>query len=206
MSESPPSQPPADEVTRLLRAAREGDGEALDLLLPKVYAELRRIAQRQLRRERPGHTLVATALVHEAYMRLAGQGGAGWSDRAHFFAIAARSMRQVLVDHARRKAAEKRGGDLHKTSLTGHGLGFEVRLDEMLALDKALDALAEVDDRLREVVEMRFFGGLEEAEVAEVLGVSTRTVQRDWRRARAWLYRELYPEGEGSPGDGREGG
>ena len=185
------------DVTELLEGARRGDDTALRALLPIVYDELRRIAGRQMRRERSDHTLEGTALVHEAYLRLVGK-SADWHDRAHFFGIAARCMRQVLVDHARARSASKRGGAFERTSLTNKALGAEVPFTDLLALDEALDELGRVDVRLKTVVEYRFFGGLEEAEVAELLGVSKRTVQRDWVTARAWLYRLLY----GSKGSG----
>lgn len=179
------------EVTRLLQAARGGEREALDRLLPLVYDELRRLAGRQLDRERAGHTLGATALVHEAYVKLSGSGTCGAVDRAHFLAIAARAMRQVLVDHARRRARAKRGGGWERTTLGEGDAAVEFRPDEMLALDRALE---ELDPRQREIVEYRFFAGMEEREIAEVLGISERTVRRDWVKARAWLYRSLYPE------------
>lgn len=185
-------QPPPAGVTVLLRAASSGDREAFDRLFPLVYDELRALAGRQLRRESPGHTLEATALVHEAYVKLAVPEGAGWSDRAHFFAIASRAMRQVLVDHARRRGARKRGGAWARTTLSGKPLGLDTDPEELLALDAALEGL---EPRQRQVVEMRFFGGMTEEEVAEALGVSDRTVRREWVRARAWLYAALYPDG-----------
>ena len=175
----------------LLRAAREGEREALDRLLPLVYEELRFLARRQLGREQVGHTLRPTGLVHEAYMKLAGGGGIAAEDRAHFLAIAARAMRQVLVDHARRRTAAKRGGGWNRTTLTDGKQSIEFDPAEMLALDRAL---AELEPRQRQVVEYRFFGGMEEREIAEVLGVTDRTVRRDWVKARAWLYRSLYPD------------
>jgi RNA polymerase sigma factor (TIGR02999 family) len=181
------------EVTQLLHGARDGDPGAFDRLLPLIYDELRAIARRQLRREQVGHTLQPTALVHDAYLKLVDEARVEWRDRAHFFGIAARAMRQVLIDYARRRGAEKRGGDVVRTALSDQELAMEVPLEELLALDDALDRLAEVNERLRQVVEFRFFGGMAEEEIAEVLGVSTRTVQRDWLRARAWLYAELYP-------------
>lgn len=179
------------EVTRLLQAAREGEKDALDRIVPLVYDELRELAGQQLRRERAGHTLHATALVHEAYVKLAGSGGVDASDRAHFLAIAARVMRQVLVDHARRRNAEKRGGGWEQTTLSDGDKAVDFRPEEILALDRALD---ELDERQRQVVECRFFGGMEEREVAAALGVTDRTVRRDWVKARAWLYRSLYSQ------------
>lgn len=182
------------EVTGLLRAAGDGDREAFDRLFPLVYAELRAMADRQLRGEAVGHTLQATALVHEAYLKLAvPDGAAAWSDRAHFFGIASRAMRQVLVDHARRRRAGKRGGAWSRTTLSGKPLALDTDPEELLALDAALEGL---EPRQREIVEMRFFGGMTEEEVAAVLGVSDRTVRREWVKARAWLYDALYPGGE----------
>jgi RNA polymerase sigma factor (TIGR02999 family) len=184
--------PAPGEVTRLLDALRGGDPGALDRLYPLVYTELRRAAAGLLRRERPGHTLQPTALVHEAYIKLADRAGADVRNRAHFFGVAARAMRQVLVDHARRRNAAKRGGGAVavevNSGLTDRALPF----DELLALDDALERLGQVSHRLRQVVEYRFFGGLSEEEVAEVLGVTVRTAQRDWAKARAWLYAEVY--------------
>ncbi|MGD8698783.1 MAG: sigma-70 family RNA polymerase sigma factor [Gemmatimonadales bacterium] len=179
------------EVTRLLEAARHGEDGALNRIVPLVYDELRRMAARQLRRERVGHTLHATALVHEAYVKLAGSGAVEASDRGHFLAIAARAMRQVLVDHARRRNAEKRGGGWEQTTLSDGDRPLDFQPDELLALDQALD---ELDERQRQVVECRFFAGMEEDEIAAALGVSARTVRRDWVKARAWLYRSLYPQ------------
>lgn len=186
--------PPASgEVTRLLRAARAGDDEALHRIVPLVYDELRSLARRHLHRERAGHTLDATSLVHESYVRLAGSAALGASDRAHFLAIASRSMRQVLVDHARRVSAQKRGGEWQQTTLGDAAGAATVTLDaqELIALD---DALASLDARQRRVVECRFFGGMEEADIAAALDVSERTVRRDWVKARAWLYAQLYPD------------
>jgi RNA polymerase sigma factor (TIGR02999 family) len=179
------------DVTQLLHAARTGDREALDQLLPVVYDELRVMAARQLRRERGARTLQATALVHEAYMKMVGGGAIDAADRAHFLAIAARAMRQVLVDQARKRKASKRGGAWARTTLGDADAAIDFDASEMLALDSALESL---DPRQRQVVEYRFFAGLEEKEIAEVLGVTDRTVRRDWVKARAWLYRSLYPD------------
>lgn len=178
------------EVTRLLKDLREGDLDARERLYPLVYDELRRVAQRVISGERPGHTMQATDLVNEAYLKLADSGGA--ENRVHFVRIAARAMRQVLVDYARKKLAEKRGGDWVRTQFDDKPIGLASRPEELMALDQALDRLDENDERLRSIVEYRFFGGLTETEIAELLGVTTRTVQRDWAKARAWLYRELY--------------
>lgn len=184
-------EPLRGEVTRLIAAVRRGEPEAVNRLYPFVYEELRDVAARQLRRERPGHTLHPTALVHEAYMKMAGR-PAEASDRAHFLALAARAMRQILVDHARRRGAQKRGGDWYPTTLTDGSGSIELDPTELIALDQAMETL---DERQRQVVECRFFGGMEEAEIAEALNISERTVRRDWVKARAWLYRELYPDG-----------
>ncbi|NIR43592.1 MAG: sigma-70 family RNA polymerase sigma factor [Gemmatimonadetes bacterium] len=181
------------EVTRLLRAARDGDATAFDRLLPLVYAELKSIADRQLRRERAGHTLGTTGLVHEAYLKLVDQSGVEWENRAHFYAVASRAMRQVLIDYARRRAAQKRGGDRERQTLEELPAADSIEPEELLALDAALDRLGQMDERLRKVVEYRFFGGMKEDEIADTLGVTPRTVQRDWVKARAWLHKELYP-------------
>ncbi len=184
----------AGQVTQLLVAVKGGDRGAFDRLLPAVYSELRRLARRQLGRERHGHTMLATDLVHEAYMKLVDQSSVEWQGRAHFFAVAARAMRQVLIDYARKRTAEKRGGDWMRTTLGDRAFASTYSPEQLLALDQALDRLAELDERLPRVVEMRFFAGLKEQEIAEVLGTSERTIQRDWARARAWLYKELYPQ------------
>jgi len=179
-------------VTRLLLEWGAGDRAALDRLVPLVFDELRRLAQSYLRRERADHTLQPTALVNEAYLRLVDQQGLRWQSRAHFFGIAANLMRQILVDHARRRAAEKRGGaDLQRLSLT-QAERVVGRADvDVLALNEALDRLAEFDPQQARIVELKFFAGLTIEETAEVLGVSHATVERDWKLARAWLKREL---------------
>jgi RNA polymerase sigma factor (TIGR02999 family) len=182
------------DVTQLLRHARDGDRAALDQALSLVYNQLQMLARRQLRRERAGHTLDTGALVHEAYVKLVESAGADWQDRGHFLGIAARAMRQILVDHARRKQARKRGGAWQRTTLAEERLGASTPVEEMLALDHALDRLGELDQRMRQVVECRFFAGLSEQETAVALGVTDRTVRRDWVRARAWLYKLLYPD------------
>lgn len=194
------SDPRLGEVTRLLHLVRDGDKEAFDHLLPLVYEELRRIARRQLRRERQQHTLQPTGLVHEAYLKLVDQAAVAWQGRAHFLGVAARAMRQILVDYARRRNAGKRGGDWVQTTLTHRDLGIDMPLEELISLDAALDRLDELDPKLRQVVEYRFFAGMTEEEIAEVQGVTTRTVQRAWAKARAWLYKELYPE-DGAPAE-----
>jgi RNA polymerase sigma factor (TIGR02999 family) len=191
-------------VTQLLARVSAGDDDAMDRVFPLVYQQLRTAAEAVLRSERPGHTLQPTALVHEAYLKLVGGGAIPARDRGHFLSIAARAMRQILVDHARRRSARKRGHGETPMPLEfpiaddGRGLAF----DELVALDDALDHLEANSPRLRSVVELRFFAGLNEEQIAESLGVTTRTVQRDWVRARAWLYREVYgDEGEGGASD-----
>jgi RNA polymerase sigma factor (TIGR02999 family) len=186
--EIPASTSPG-EVTRLLEAAEAGDREALDRLLPLLYEDLRRVAHWQLDREGGGHTLQTTALIHEAYLKLAGGGSVSASSRAHFLAIAARAMRQVLVDYARRRKAAKRGGGVISVTLGDEPQPADTSAEDLLALDEALEQL---DPRQRQVIECRFFGGMEEKDIAAALGVSERTVRRDWVKARAWLYRSLY--------------
>jgi RNA polymerase sigma factor (TIGR02999 family) len=181
------------EITHLLQGWRAGDPKALDELLPLVYKELQRLAHFQLRNERADHTLQSTALVNEAYLRLIGMNAPRWEGRSHFFAIAAQLMRQILVDYARRHRAEKRGGRAETLSLDDTGL-FEQgksRDIDVVALDDALKTLAKMDARKAQVVELRFFGGLNFEETADVLKVSSITVQRDWSTARAWLHREM---------------
>jgi RNA polymerase sigma factor (TIGR02999 family) len=180
-----------DEVTHLLRSWRQGDGEALDRLLPLVHAELRRVARSHIRREGAGHTLEATALVHEVYLRLVGLDRLTLNDRTHFFALAATLMRQVLVDHARRKRADKRGGAASMISLDGVSPASQPSIVDVLALDQALDALSLRDARQGRVVELRFFAGLSIEETAQAIGVSTATVEREWAMAKAWLHRRL---------------
>jgi len=182
--------PPPSEVTQLLRAWSEGDPNALERLTPLVYRELYRRAHWHMARERVNHTLQATALVNEIYVRMVDLRGVSWRDRAHFFAIAYRLIRRVLIDAARAKGAHKRGGDSPHTVLDEAVVSVE-RGAALVALDDALTALAELDQRKSRVVELRFFGGLGVEEAAEVLGVSPETVKRDWKLAKAWLRREL---------------
>jgi RNA polymerase sigma factor (TIGR02999 family) len=179
------------DITRLLRAWREGDRAALDELTPLIYEELRRRAAHQLRRERRGHTLQATALVHEAFIRLAGQHTPEWRDRAHFYAIASRVMRQVLVDHARARHAKKRGDGATRLSLDEALLISQDHNRGLVALDDALTELAAQDERKARLVEIRFFGGLSIEDTAEVLGLSPATVKRHWSFARAWLHKQI---------------
>jgi RNA polymerase sigma factor (TIGR02999 family) len=186
---------PPNEITQLLRDWRDGDGKALDILLPRVYKELRRLARHQLRSERPDHTLQSAALVHETYLRLVGPSPPQqWESRAHFFAIAAQLMRQILVDYARRHRAAKRGGSICKLSLEdAMGTSGRAQVD-IVALDDALHALARIDERQSRVVELRFFAGLSLNEISKVLDIAPATVQRDWTAARAWLHREISRE------------
>lgn len=179
------------EITRLLHAFGEGERAAFDHLIPLVYAELRQVARRQLRRLRPGDTLGTTGLVHEAYIKLVDQERAGWQDRDHFFAIAARAMRQILVNYAKAKQTGKRGGGREVMELDEARVAAPQPEARLLALDAALERLEELDPRLPQVVECRFFAGLNQEETARALGVSERTVRRDWQRARAWLHEEL---------------
>ncbi|MGH9628459.1 MAG: sigma-70 family RNA polymerase sigma factor [Bryobacteraceae bacterium] len=188
------SQKNQGDLTQLLDNFRDGNRGALDEAFAIVYGELRRLAQQHLGNEKPGHTLVATALVHEAYLKLLGNPLHDWHGRAHFFSVASRAMRQILVEYARRRTARKRGGEQHRTTLQDQFPAADMNAEELLALNEGLDRLAGIDDRLRVIVEYRFFGGLTDVEIAELLGVSTRTIERDWVRARAWLYKELYPE------------
>jgi len=186
------AETPPGEVSSLLRAWGGGNRDALDRLTPMVYDELRRLARHYMNHERPGHSLQATALVNEAYMRLVDYKNMQWQNRAHFFAVSAQLMRRILVDRARRHNL-KRGGGVPHVSLEDTAVVGGERTD-LAALDDAMDALAKLDPRKVQVVEMRFFGGLSVEETAEVLKVSTATVMRDWSTAKAWLYRELARE------------
>jgi RNA polymerase sigma factor (TIGR02999 family) len=177
-------------ITDLLLQARQGSPDAMDRLFPLVYGELRRIAHRQLQGERPGHTLGTTGLVHETYLKLVDQTRVQWRDRGHFFALAARAMRQILVDYARRYRAQRRGGGLRRVPLTD-GTAVEEQAELLLAVHEALDRLAAMNERLSKVVECRYFAGLTEEETAVALGVTARTVERDWVKAKGWLYQEL---------------
>ena len=184
----------ADNLTGLLIEWRQGDKAALNKLTPLVYDELRRIAHRYVQRERSGHTLGTTALVNEAYLRLAGQKKIEWQDRAHFFAVTAQVMRHILIDHARRRHFAKHGGDAQRVSLAAAEAMTQERAHELVALDEALDELAQLDLRKSQVVELRYFGGLGLEETAEVLEISVMTVRRDWRAAKAWLFRRMNEE------------
>lgn len=178
-------------ITHLLKEWSDGDQRALDKLTPLVYEELRHQAARYLRRERPGHTLQTTALIHEAYLRLIDAKDVHWQSRAHFFAIAANLMRRILVDHARRRDADKRGGSQLKLTLNDMFTVAKETDVDVLAIDEALDRLARMDQQQARVVELRFFSGLSVEETAAALGVSPKTVKRDWSVARAWLRREI---------------
>jgi len=182
------------DVTGLLRAWGRGDESALSKLIPVVYGELRRRARRYMARERPGHTLQTTALIHEAYLRLVGSRKGDWESRAQFYALSVRLMRQILVDHARTRASLKRGGGSPRVSFDEAQIVPRKPNWDLLRLDEALSALAVHDERKSRVVELRYFGGLSVEETATVLEVSPQTVQRDWRLARAWLLREMSRE------------
>jgi RNA polymerase sigma-70 factor, ECF subfamily len=188
----------SSNVTKLLRAAASGERRDIDALLAAIYDDLRRLAAHQMSGERGAHTLNATALANEAYIRLVDQRSTDWRDRLHFFAVAARVIRRVLIDHARARDAQKRGGKLVRVPLEDmevatHGVDLDV-----LAVDEALTELAEIDQRQAQIVELRFYGGLSNDEVAEYLAISTRSVDRDWAVAKAWLYCRL--EGDGGTG------
>ena len=181
-----------EEITELLIDWGKGDQAALEKLMPLVYNELRRLAGNYLRREPAGHTLQPTALVNEAYLKLIGQRNAKWQNRAHFFAISAKLMRRILVDHARQRQAAKRGGsDQQRLSITSAETLLKQPELDLLALNEALDELAQMDPQQGRIVELKFFGGLSIEETAEVLGISHATVERDWKMARAWLRRQL---------------
>jgi RNA polymerase sigma factor (TIGR02999 family) len=184
-------RPPTHEITQLIREHRQGSHDALDRLFPLVYEGLHRMAHRALLRERESHTLSTTALVHEAYFRLVDQDRADWNDRAHFLAIASTAMRRILVDYARRQKRLKRGGERRPVPLDDAMLVADQRADTLLALDEALAGLGALNERLGRVVECRFFAGLTVEETAAALDVTTRTVERDWQKARAWLYVQL---------------
>jgi RNA polymerase sigma-70 factor (ECF subfamily) len=179
------------DVTLLLKQVANGNQEAAARLIPIVYGELHRVAQCHLRRERPDHTLQPTALVHEAFLKLVAQRDANWQNRAHFFAVASHLMRRILVDYARSRLRSKRGGKLTRLPLDDVFVISQDRCDELLALDESLEKLAKLDPRQSRVVELRFFGGLSVEEAAKVLGVSSKTVKREWSTAKAWLYGEL---------------
>ena len=189
MKKDPPRQ--EHEITQLLAAWRDGNQAALDELYPLVYDELHRLARRYMSRERKGHTLQTTALINEAYVRLVDQRNVQWANRSHFFAISAQIMRRILIDHARRHAYAKRGGGARQVSLDETATMVHDDFSEIIRLDEALKSLAELDPRRSQVVELRYFGGLNNEEIAGVLKISENTVIRDWNMARAWLHRQL---------------
>ena len=190
------------EITQQLIAYREGDRQALDRLFQMVYDQLRRMSHGQLGRGGSRITLNTTALVHEAYLKLVDGRRANWQDRNHFFAVASKAMRQILVDHVRQRLAAKRGGGAAHTDLEESQIGIEGRVVELLELNDALQRLEQLSERLCKVVELRFFGGLSEEEIGRILGVADRTVRRDWRKARAFLFSQLH-ESAPEPGTPR---
>ncbi|REJ79585.1 MAG: RNA polymerase subunit sigma-70 [Acidobacteria bacterium] len=179
------------EITQILQDWNDGDEDAKERLMPYVYEELKRQARMLMSRERKGHTLQPTALVHEAFIRISKQSGIGWKNRSHFYGIASHLMRQILVQHARTRSAAKRGNNPVHFSVDDVQLPVEQRAESILALDEVLGRLAEISEEQSRIVEMRFFGGLTNEEVAEALGISSRSVVRKWRAAKLWLYREL---------------
>ena len=187
--------PPQHEITQLLAKWREGNQSALDELYPLLYDEMHRLARRYMSRERKGHTLQTTALINEAYVRLVDQKNVPWANRSHFFAISAQIMRRILIDHARRHQYAKRGGGARQVSLEEAATVVPDQSEELLRLDEALKSLAEMDPRRSQVVELRYFGGLNNEEIAGVLHISENTVTRDWNMARAWLYQQLTGSG-----------
>jgi RNA polymerase sigma factor (TIGR02999 family) len=194
-SELSDSADPRSAITLCLLQWREGDPVAKDRVFELVYDELKRIAHNALRNEHDGHTLATTDLVHEAYIRLVDQPHVEWQDSAHFYAVASRAMRNILVDYARRRGAAKRGSAPRKIPLMEQTLSIGEQAETLIELDEALTSLQAVSDRLAQIVEYRFFGGLTEDETAKLLGVTSRTVRRDWVKARAWLHRELSSRG-----------
>ena len=188
---------PRSEVTLLLRRLSTGDKSALNQLMPLIYTELHQLASSYMRRERPGHTLQTTALVHEAYLQLVGQENAQWENRSQFFGVAAQLMRRILVDHARAHGAAKRGGNLPRLSLDEAVVMAKERGGDLLALDELLQRLAAIDPQQARIVELRFFAGLSVEETAHALSISDRTVKRDWAMAKAWMQRELQRSNSG---------
>jgi RNA polymerase sigma-70 factor (ECF subfamily) len=181
----------SQEITRLLREWKNGDESAIDQLFPIVYNDLRQQARNYLRSERPDHTLQPTALVHEAYLRMLKLGQTEWENRAHFYAISAIMMRRILVDHARQLAAEKRGGGMQRVTLSNLQAPIEQKAIDLLELNDALNRLSEIEERKARIVEMIYFGGLSQKEIADILDITEKTVQRDWKFAKLWLFREM---------------
>ena len=194
------------EITTILGRMGKGDPSAYDCLLPLVYDELRELAERAMAGQRPDHTLSPTALVHESYLRLLGKTQLSWQNRAHFLAVAARAMRQILIDHARARLRKKRGSGARKVSLDGLAVPSGPEEIDLLALNEGLAELEELEPRAAKVVELRFFGSLTRDEVAEILGVTTRTVAREWQYAQAWLCRKLLGRSSAPREDGERGG
>ncbi len=199
-SHKPVMEAQSTQVTLLLKQVANGNEQAAARLIPLVYDELHRVAKLRLRQERPDHTLQPTALVHEVYLKLVAQRDANWQSRAHFFAVASQLMRRILVDYARGRLRVKRGGKQAKVPLDEVFVISRGRCDELLALDESLERLARLDERQSRIVELRFFGGLSVEEAAKVLGVSSKTVKRDWSMAKAWLYGELKDRHGHNPG------
>ncbi|HEU4388020.1 MAG TPA: sigma-70 family RNA polymerase sigma factor [Blastocatellia bacterium] len=190
----------SQELTGLLAAWRDGDPDALSRIVPLVYDELRHLAHRYVRQQPHEHTLQTTALVHEAYLRLAGRDEVNWQNRAHFFAVCAQVMRSLLIDRARARQANKRGGGAEQVELDETSVAEKSQDEELLVLNAALEKLAKVDLRKSRIVEMRYFGGMSAQEIATTLGTSAVTVKREWLKARAWLYREIAPDNTAIPG------
>ncbi len=188
------TDPTQSEFTQMLDRARGGDDSAVHALLPLIYGEMRALAGGFFRDQGPAHTLQPTALVHEAFLKLVGPSEVEWQSRAHFFAVAAKAMRQILTDHARRRRAQKRGGELDRITLSGLSTPVASSAFELVAFEEAIDRLSTIDERQGQIVELRFLGGLTVEEVSEVLELSVSTVEREWRMARAWLRRELSDE------------
>lgn len=195
----------AGDITLLLRAAASGERDDLDALMRVLYNDLRRLAAAHLDAERPDHTLQPTALVHEAYVKLLGQRTTDWTDRLHFFAVASRLIRRILIDHARARLADKRGGAAARVDLNEHEIAGPQRGIDLLALDEALEALARLDEQQARIVELRYFGGCTIDEVATLLNIGKRTVDRDWRAARAWLLLRLEAPARPRPGSAPHG-
>ncbi len=188
------TEPTQSEFTQMLVRARGGDDSAVHALLPLIYGEMRALAGGFFRDQGPAHTLQPTALVHEAFLKLVGPSEVEWQSRAHFFAVAAKAMRQILTDHARRRRTQKRGGENNRITLSGLSTPVASNAFELVAFEEAIDRLTKLDERQGQIVELRFLGGLTVEEVAEVLELSVSTVEREWRMARAWLRRELSDE------------
>src|SRR5699024_2852093 len=186
--------PKKEAITRLLIELKAGSDEAYNKLLPRVYDQLRDIAHRQMANEPAGHTFSKTDLVHEAYLKLVNQEAIDWKDRAHFYGISARCMRQILIDHARKKTRQKRGGKKQPVTFIDEIMEVEHQAEELIDIDKALNRLAEFDQRLAKIVELHYFGEMNLDDMAEVMDFSARTVYRDWGKARGWLYKELKKE------------